>query len=156
MLYRDGKNLWALTVRQPSEFKFYQCPSGLKSDALENIGRDPHFQNRLLWAKDCHAGKSAMARLIRFMELRNWQVVATVDGLYKNSFLIFGKSETNISETNYRATELPWTAGFTVASNKKMRYDDCSGMYKGADGNYHRETLFAVKAFNAIGTPPRG
>jgi hypothetical protein len=102
---------------------------------------------------NCHA-----ATLSNFVESlpRNWQLLTTLDGVYKNSFFIFGRPEVNIEELNYRGTDLPWTISYSIASNKKIRFDDYSGMARTMEGKYHVETLRAVKAFNEVGTAPRG
>ena len=79
------------------------------------------MQDGVIFASGADAGKQAICKLLNFLELRNWQVIATFDGLYKNSFFIFSRPETTIQETDYRSSGLPWTIGVSVTSSKKIR-----------------------------------
>ena len=79
------------------------------------------IQDGVIFANGADAGKQAMCKLLRYLELKNWEVIATYDGLYKNSFFIFSRSQTTVQETDYRSSGLPWTIGISVASGKKVR-----------------------------------
>lgn len=79
------------------------------------------MQDGVIFANGADAGKQAICKLLKFLELRNWQIIATYDGLYKNSFFIFSRPQTTVQETDYRSSGLPWTIGISVASGKKIR-----------------------------------
>ena len=79
------------------------------------------MQDGVIFASGADAGKQAICKLLNFLELRNWQVIATFDGLYKNSFFIFSRPETTIQETDHRSSGLPWMIGVSVMSGKKIR-----------------------------------
>ena len=109
--------------------------------------------------------------MLKFLELRNWQVIATYDGLYKNSFFIFSRPETTVQETDYRSSGLPWTVGISVASGKKIRrdgrygenvmislilddsrFDDAGCLLSRRPGEeFNQNTIAALGAFRSLG-----
>jgi hypothetical protein len=70
ILFRPATALWAMTVRQPMEIDFFQCPEGIKTDLRAALHSDPGTRNQSLWSRQGHAGKVAMCNMIRTAELR--------------------------------------------------------------------------------------
>ncbi len=91
----------------------------------------------------------------RRLEQKDWWVIGSFDGLYKNSFMIFGRSEVRQSEM-LSPSALPWTIALSVATTKKIRFDDASCLLrKTIDEPYNENTIDALTPLYAIGKPTK-